>query len=402
MDFFYKHSPKKLMADYGSPVYIYNEKILREKCRDMINLTNYPNFRVNYAIKANTNKTILQIIREEGLAADVSSPGEAEAVLAAGFTPDKIMFIVNSASPDELKYAIDKGFTISVDSLSQLKTYGEINPGGKISVRLNPGKGGGHHAKVVTGGEKTKFGISEDLIPEIKKIISEYNLQLIGINHHIGSQNDFDFYIDCAKQLLEIAKQFDNLDFIDIGGGFYVNYDRSKPTNNSISNLTAELNKIFHDFKESYGKDVQFIIEPGRYITAECGRLLGTVHSVKQNPGTKYVGCDIGFSVFPRTTLYDAYHEVQLIADEIPTEKEVVTIVGNQCESGDYIAEDRFMTKLSVGDIICVMDAGAYGYTMSSQYNLRLRPAEVLITESGELKLIRRRDTFHDLFRNMD
>ena len=402
--FFRGFSPYDLTRSYGSPLYVYNESVLREKCRDMKNLSRYPNFRVNYALKANTNLTILKIAREEGLCVDVSSRGEAMAAEAAGYTPGETMFIVNNVSPEELQYAIEKGYTISVDSISQLETYGRLNPGGRITIRLNPGVGGGHHKKVVTGGEKTKFGISTELIPEVKKTLTKHNLRLEGINHHIGSQNEYGFYLDCAKQLLEIAKQFDDLDFIDIGGGFSVPYRKDEPKTSNLTELGEALTNMMHEFAKGYGKDLQFITEPGRYVAAQCGRLLGTVHSVKQNGSTRYAGCDIGFSVFPRTTLYDAYHEIEILPKDggtAPTTQEVYTVVGNQCETGDYIAEDRLLPTMTEGDLLCIMDAGAYGYTMSSLYNLRLRPAEVMFCMDGSLKVIRRRDSYEDLLGNM-
>ena len=401
--FFQGHCPHEMIREYGSPLYLYNERVLREKCRDMKNLSAYPNFRVNYALKANTNLSLAKIIREEGLCVDVSSQGEAIAAIAAGYTPAEIMFIVNNVSSEELMFAVSHGFTVSVDSISQLKTYGEINPGGKITIRFNPGVGGGHHKKVVTGGEKTKFGISTDLIPEVKKTLTNYRLKLEGINHHIGSQNEYSFYLNCAKHLLEIAKQFEDLDFIDIGGGFGVPYKKDETADSGYVMPGESLTEMMHHFAKEYGKSIQFIIEPGRYVAAQCGRLLGTFHSVKRNGSTNYAGCDIGFSVFPRTTLYDAYHEIKVIPknEQISPLTEVYTIVGNQCETGDYIAENRLLPVMRESDLLCIYDAGAYGYTMSSQYNLRLRPAEILICDDNTIKLIRKRDTYEDLLANM-
>jgi len=405
LNFYQSHNPRTLAETYGSPLYVYNENILRQRCKDMINLCTYPNFAVNYAMKANTNIHLMSIIREEGLRIDASSAGEVAAAMAAGFNPREIMFIVNSVSAEELQYAINLGLTISVDSLSQLETYGKLNPGGKICLRFNPGIGGGHHEKVVTGGDGTKFGIMPEYIPQVQALLAKYNLKLVGINHHIGSQNWGDLYLQGVKELLAIAKQFPGLEFIDLGGGFAIPYnkqDGEQPLD--LQALGQSLDQFMYAFAASYGKNTTFLVEPGRYIAAECGVLLGTVHAVKNCGHARYAGTDIGFSVFARTTLYDAHHDIEIYRKNdapIGAETESINIVGDQCESGDYIAKERRLPLLQEGDILGVLDAGAYGYSMSSQYNHRPRPAEILIKPDGSIKQIRRRDTFEDMLRNM-
>jgi len=404
-NFYQGHHPRELIQSYGSPVYIYNENIFRARCRDMKNLCTYPHFRVNYAIKANINLTLMKIAREEGLCADVSSAGELVAAEAAGFTADETMFIVNNVSADELKFAIDRNIIISVDSLSQLETFGKINPGGEICLRFNPGIGGGHHEKVITGGDGTKFGIMPEYIPQVKALLTKYDLKLVGINHHIGSLNWGELYLEGTDALLNVARQFDDLKFIDLGGGFAIPYhkqDGEKPLD--LVKLGQGIDKYMHDFAKSYGKPVEFIIEPGRYVTAECGVLLGTVHALKNCGKSRYAGTDIGFSVFARPTLYDSHHDIEIYRENdapLGTETEMVNIVGNQCESGDYVAKERTLPKLQEGDVLGVLDTGAYGYAMSSFYNHRQRPAEVLIQSDGGLKVIRARDTFEDMLRNM-
>jgi len=401
-NFFQGHDPNNLVKEYGSPLYVYNERIFREKCKHMMTLCPYSRFSVNYAIKANTNLTLLNIACNEGLKADVSSAGEIVAALAAGYLPDDILFIANNICEEEMKFAIDRGVLISVDSLSQLETYGKINYGGKIAVRFNTGIGGGHHEKVVTGGDNTKFGVLMKYIPNVKQILKMYDLKLVGINHHIGSQYVEDLYIEGAKVLLNVARSFDNLDFIDFGGGFYIPYNKQQgEVAIDIRPIGEKLATLMQNFSAEYGKEVTCIIEPGRFICAESGVLLGTVNAVKHNGAAKYVGTDIGFSVLARPTLYDAHHDIEVYNHDTGNEKEVTNIVGNQCESGDYIAKERLMPILKEKDIIGVLDAGAYGYSMSSQYNHRPRPAEVLICNDGKLKLIRRRDSYEDMLTNM-
>ncbi|NLX64289.1 MAG: diaminopimelate decarboxylase [Clostridiaceae bacterium] len=397
----------KLKEKYGTPLYVYSESILRQRCREMKNLLPNKKFRVNYSAKANTNLEILKIIREEGLDVDAMSPGEIYIEQLAGFDSSQIFYISNNVSAEEMRFAIDRNILVSVDSLSQLEMYGQINPGGKVAVRFNPGKGAGHHEKVITAGKKTKFGIQKELIPQVKAIAEKYNLTLAGINQHIGSLFlDWRDYIDGVCSFLEIAKEFPNLSFLDLGGGFGVPY---KPGESrlDLERLGKELDIVLTKFLGEYPKkDIIFKIEPGRYIVAECGVLLGSVNSVKKSFDTTYIGTDIGFNVLARPVMYDSYHEMEIVkksAGNNGTNKDArikATIVGNICESGDILARDREIQTAEVGDMLIVYTAGAYGYSMSSNYNCRLRPAEVLIDLNGEDRLIRKRDTLESLVQN--
>ncbi len=404
VNFYGNLSPKKLIDKYGSPLYVYNESILRQRCREMYSLVNYPYFKVHYSTKANSNLSILKIIRDEGIYADAMSPGEVHVLMAAGFKPNEIFYVSNNVSEAEIKFVVDNNIMFSADSLSQLKKYGEINHGGKVAIRINPGVGAGHHEKVVTAGDKTKFGIDISLIPEVDKILKEYKLTLIGINQHIGSLfMDYRPFIDGVSTILSIAKRFDNLEFIDLGGGFGIPYRKQEgEARLDLEKLGDELSRIIHNWTLEYGKKIEFKIEPGRYIVAECGVLLGTVHSIKESHGTTYVGTDIGFNVLARPMLYGSHHDIEVykVNSNLNFEQlRCVNVVGNICESGDIIAEGRELPIIDEGDIIGIMDAGAYGYSMASNYNNRLRPAEVLIDEKGNDVLIRRRETLEDLMR---
>ncbi|HHV99528.1 MAG TPA: diaminopimelate decarboxylase [Clostridiaceae bacterium] len=405
-NFYGSTSPKELLMEYGSPLYVYNEKILRQRCREMADLVTYPNFKANFSIKANSNIELLKIVHSEGLYADAMSPGEIYVLLKAGFKPEEIFYVSNNVSEEEMKFAIERGIITSVDSLSQLRQFGRLNPGGKVAIRFNPGIGAGHHEKVVTGGKKTKFGINPEYIDEVKSILKEYSLKLVGVNQHIGSLfMEPESYIESTKYILGIAEQFEDLDFIDFGGGFGIPYRKQEGQQRlDLAYLGEKLDDIMDKWTDKYGKKVFFKTEPGRYIVAECGVLLGTVYSVKQNNGICFVGTDIGFNVLIRPAMYDSHHDIEVYKNASATAKEykTVTVVGNICESGDIIAKDRLLPQLEEGDIIGVMDAGAYGYSMSSNYNNRLRPAEVLIKENGTAVLIRRRDTLEDLLRNYE
>lgn len=403
-NFYGNLNPIELIKKYGSPLYVYNEDILRKRCRELKNLVTYPNFSVNYSVKANGNLSLLKIVKEEGLNVDAMSPGEIYLEELAGYKPHQILYISNNVSAEEMQYAIDRNITVSIDSISQLETFGRINPNGKVCVRFNPGIGAGHHAKVVTGGKKTKFGIEPTGVDAVKAVLDQYNLKLIGINQHIGSLfMSPEKYILGIESLLSIARNFEDLEFIDVGGGFGIPYEKlADEARLDMELLGKKLDEVFHGFAKEYGKQIQFKIEPGRYTVAECGVLLGSVYSTKINYGIKYIGTDLGFNILKRPILYDSHHDIEIYRPtDIPSTKlETVNIVGNICESGDIIANERKLPEIFEGDIIGALDSGAYGYCMASNYNNRLRPAEVLITSSGEDRLIRKRDTFEDLVRN--
>jgi diaminopimelate decarboxylase len=404
MKFFGNTDPVQLTAKFGTPLYVYSENILRERCRDMKGLISYSNFTVNYSPKANSNLELIKIVRSEGLRVDAMSPGEIYVNMLAGYKPEEILYISNNVSEDEIRYAINTGVKISVDSVSQLEMFGKIKPGGKVAFRLNPGVGAGHHEKVITAGQKTKFGIEMNSIPEVKRIIKEYNLKLIGINQHIGSLfMDGEAYLKSTGNILAIARQFDDLEFIDFGGGFGIPYKKqSGQSRLDLRELGGKLSKVVQTWVKEYGKDIEFKIEPGRYIVAESSILLGKVYAIKTNYNIKYIGTDLGFNVLVRPVMYDSHHDIEIYREnDIPSLKEeTVRIVGNICETGDIIAKDRNLPEIIENDILGVLDSGAYGYSMSSNYNNRLRPAEVLIEEDGNPRLIRRRDTIDDLIRN--
>ncbi|MDO4268750.1 MAG: diaminopimelate decarboxylase, partial [Eubacteriales bacterium] len=311
----------------------------------------------------------------------------------------------NNVSEEEMRYAIDAGIRVSVDSLSQLEQFGQTAPGGRVAVRFNPGVGAGHHAKVVTAGKLTKFGVDPEDIPQVKEILKKYNLTLIGINQHIGSLfMTGDAFVASLGPLFDIAMEFPDLEFIDMGGGFGIPY--KKETGEApldLKSLGAAVDQALYAFAERYGRQITFRIEPGRYISAESNVILSTVHAVKHNHDHKFIGCDCGFNVLQRPIMYDSYHGVEIFRESgVPSEKEeTVTIVGNICESGDILAKDRTLPEIFKGDTLCILDAGAYGFTMASNYNNRLRPAEILIRENGQVVLTREREQLEDLARHV-
>ncbi len=405
LNFYGKETPRGLMEKFGSPLYVYNEAVLRERCRDLVGVCKTKGLHINYSAKANANPHLLKIIREEGCLVDAMSPGELYLDLKAGYKPDEILYVCNNVSPEEMKNALEKGVLVSVDSLMQVEQLCRLNRGGKIMVRFNPGIGAGHSAKVVTGGKETKFGIDPEKLPQLLEILDRYGVTLAGINHHIGSLfMEGESYIESAKVLLDLALKlpcFEKLEIIDFGGGFGIPYHKyENQARFDLETFSRLLNETLSGWAKAHNYHGKFYLEPGRYIAAECGVVLGTVYNTKTNGTKPYVGTDLGFNVLARPMLYDSFHDVEIYRNNAQKNMKELeqTIVGNICESGDIIAKNRVLPVLREGDIVAMLDAGAYGFSMSSNYTQRLRPAEVLIQKDGTAKCIRRRDTFEDIF----
>jgi diaminopimelate decarboxylase len=401
--FFGKSSPADLVAAYGSPLYVYNEDILRARCREMKNLIELPGFTACFSTKANGNPHLLRIIREEGLSADAMSPGELAALRRAGFGRDCICYVCNNVSAEELALAAREAAHVSVDSLSQLEAFGRLHPGGAVMARVNPGIGAGHHHKVVTAGKNTKFGISPEDFPVMRDLLKRHGLRLVGLNQHVGSLfMDATPYLEAAGWLLETAGDFPGLGILDFGGGFGIPYRKyDGEARLDLPALGRSFSSLLTRWSAGSGFQGRFVIEPGRYVVAECGILLGTAHAVKNNGPTRYVGTDLGFSVLARPMMYDSFHDVEIYpaarAKAISRPERPQTIVGNICETGDVLAKERALPEIIEGDLIGILDAGAYGQAMSSNYTQRPRPAEALIRSDGSACLIRRRDAVEDL-----
>ena len=404
-DFFKGNNPEAIASEYGTPVYVYNEEIIRKSMETVEGvITKYP-YTANYSVKANTNIEILKLALEEGLNCDAMSPGEITLLLKAGFPPEKIFFVSNNVAAEEMQFAIDKGVIVSLDSLDQLDRFGQINPGGRCAVRINPGVGAGHSEKVITAGKKTKFAIAEEDIDKIFEIVDKYDLKIVGINQHIGSGFlDPKPYIDAVTNLLRIADRFDNLEFIDFGGGYGIPYhklDDEKPF--PMEDFKVKLEPVLDEFVQRYGKTPLFKSEPGRYCVAEGSVILSRVQAIKVNAGIKYVGCDTGMNTLIRPAMYDSYHDIEVIRDGKVVDRdgnndmETVNVSGPICETGDLIAKGRLLPKAKTGDLLAILDTGAYGYAMASSYNSRPRPAEVMITKEGKVVQSRRRETIEDL-----
>lgn len=400
--FLTKEKTQQLLEKYGSPVYVYSEEILRQKCADMRSLLQAPDSHVSFSVKANTNLTILKIARDAGMYADAMSAGEIFICKQAGFAPHEIFYVCNNVSGDEMRYAVENGLVVSVDSVNQMRVLASTCPGARAAVRVNTEFGDGHSDKVVTAGKKTKFGVQLKFMAEVAQIAKEAGVKIVGLNQHIGSDvQDGGNYELAANVLIDMALEFPELEFVDFGGGFSVPY-RPEGQEIDLDAIRAMFTRLHERIVAEHpnGKNISMRIEPGRYVVADCGLLLGTVEDVKENFGKTYVGTDIGFNVLARPMLYDAYHHIVLPGHEGEPEQ-LVNVTGNICESGDVLAKERMLPIPNVGDPIVIQTAGAYGYVMSSVYNCRMRPAEVLIDPDGNDRLIRRRETIEDLLAGM-
>jgi diaminopimelate decarboxylase len=394
---------RAVIDEYGSPVYVYDETVLRRRCQELKAMMRYPRFQVVYSAKANTNAELLKIIREEGLCVDAMSPGEMYLEQLAGYSAEEITFIGNNVGPEEFMFAVSRGIYCSVDSLSQLHTLGEINRGGCVCLRINTGIGAGHHEKVVTGGQKAKFGLLPEDIAEAVEVARQYDMRVTGLNHHIGSLFlEGAPYLEAAATLLELARKVPDIELLDFGGGFGIPYQHGVEPRLDLAALGRGLDDLVNRWTADNRREITVKIEPGRYVAAECGAILGRITSVKNSGGTWFVGCDVGFNTLIRPAMYDSYHEIS-VAPKTPRPyaeyTEPAYLVGPICESGDILVKDRPLPVCQTGDALIIHDAGAYGFVMASAYNARPLPAELLLTQTGELICIRPAQKLQDLWR---
>lgn len=395
----------ELAEKYDTPLYVIDENKIRENYRRIYNAfkKRYDKFKILYACKANTNIAIMKILNDEGSGIDAVSPGEIYIALVAGFKPEEILFTGNNVRNDELEFAVESGVMINIDSISQLKRLSKLcNPEEvEISFRINPLVGAGHHEHCITGGEMSKFGIAEKDAVKAYSMAKNLGFKIKGIHCHIGSgildPSPFLIAVDALTKIAErVSKEVGiEFEFIDIGGGFGIPYKPEEPELN-IENLAKKIIEVFRERCDEYNLGNPWLyIEPGRYIVGNAACLLTRVNTIKKSY-RKFAGVDAGFNTLIRPAMYGSYHHIIVAnkANEEPCEK--IDIAGNLCESGDIFARDRELPKLEEGDILAIMDAGAYCFSMSSQYNSRPRPAEVLVKDD-KVSIIRERESIIDL-----
>lgn len=389
---------KSLVEQFGSPLYVYDADKIISQLNRLKSAFAASDVRIKYAAKALTNLSILKLLRKNGSDVDVVSIQEAQLALKAGFSPKQIMYTPSGVEFTEITEAVALGLTVNLDNLSTLKKFGERYKNSyPCSIRLNPHIMAGGNLKISTGHSNSKFGISIYQLPEILETVKQFSIRINGLHIHTGSEiTESEVFLQMADILFKTAKDFKDLEFIDFGSGFKVAYKEGDHVTN-VPELGQKLTGVFNEFCRQYGRKLEMHFEPGKFIVSDSGNLLVKVNVIKSTPSVTFVGVDSGLNHLIRPMMYDAYHDIVNLSN--PTgEKKVYTIVGYICET-DTIGADRKLSDVREGDILAIKNAGAYGFSMASNYNSRLRPAEVLII-NGEAKLIRKRETFEDLLRH--
>lgn len=383
---------------FGSPVYVYDaNKISSQYERLTKAFTAVPSLRINYAMKALSNVSILKLMRKLGAGLDTVSIQEVKLGLHAGFAPEQIIFTPNGVSMEEIEEAASLGVQLNIDNLSILEQFGSKHPQVPVCIRINPHVMAGGNANISVGHIDSKFGISIHQIPHILRIVENTKMHINGIHMHTGSDIlDIDVFLYAAEILFDTAKHFRELKFIDFGSGFKVPYKEGDIQTN-IEELGERLGQRFLEFCKLYGRNLTLAFEPGKFLVSEAGFFLVKVNVVKQTTSTVFAQIDSGFNHLIRPMFYGATHFIENISNP-EGKKRFYSVVGYICET-DTFASNRQIAEISEGDILCFRNAGAYCYTMASNYNSRPRPAEVLWID-GQAKLIRKAETFEDLLRN--
>ncbi|WBU89517.1 diaminopimelate decarboxylase [Cellulophaga omnivescoria] len=388
----------KIAKTYGDPVYVYDsEKIVSQYQRLTNAFKGVKKLKLNYAAKALSNISILRLMNSLGSGLDTVSIQEVELGLLAGFKPESIIYTPNGVSLEEIEKAAALGVRINIDNLSVLEQFGSKHPNIPVCIRINPHVMAGGNSNISVGHIDSKFGISIHQIPHLLRIVDLTKMNINGIHMHTGSDIlDIDVFLYASEILFETAKNFKNLDFIDFGSGFKVPY-KTGDIETNIEELGQKLSAKFNDFCKEYGKELTLAFEPGKFLVSESGFFLAKVNVVKQTTSTVFASIDSGFNHLIRPMLYGSSHEILNISNPEGRER-YYSVVGYICET-DTFASNRRINEISEGDILCFRNAGAYCFTMASNYNSRFRPPEVL-WHNGEAILIRERETFDDLIKN--
>lgn len=394
-----KHSELLSIAEeYGDPLYVYDSsKIISQHRRLKNAFSGVPKLQINYAAKALSNISILRLMNSLGTGLDTVSIQEVRLGLMAGFEPESIIFTPNGVSLEEIQEAAGLGVRINIDNLSILEQFGTSHPDVPVCIRINPHVMAGGNTKISVGHIDSKFGISIHQIPLLLRIVDNTNMTINGIHMHTGSDIlDIDVFLYASEILFETAKNFPELEFLDFGSGFKVPY-KANDIETNIEELGEKLTHRFNSFCKDYGRELTLAFEPGKFLVSEAGYFLAKVNVVKQTTSTVFASVDSGFNHLIRPMFYGATHEIINISNPKGRER-YYSVVGYICET-DTFANNKRIKEISEGDILCFRNAGAYCFTMASNYNSRFRPAEVL-WHKGKAILIRKRETFDDLIRN--
>lgn len=389
---------EKLAKKYGTPLYVYNANKMAEQYKRLNNAFEGVNLKIKYAVKALSNISVLKWMKQQGAGLDVVSIQEAYMGIEAGFKPEEILYTPNCVSIDEIVEAVEMGLVINIDNISILEQFGHKYKGSvPCCVRLNPHIMAGGNSKISTGHIDSKFGISILQMRHLLRVIETYQINVVGLHIHTGSDIlNYEAFLRGTEIIFEAAEDFPDLEFIDFGSGFKVAY-REGDVTTDIEGLGKELSKRFKSFCDLRGKELELWFEPGKFLVSEAGNFLAKVNVIKTTPATVFVGLDTGLNHLIRPMMYDAYHSIENISNNSSTQR-VYTVVGYICET-DTFGTDRKLNEVREGDILAIKNAGAYGFSMASNYNSRFRPAEVLVKD-GKDYLIRKREDKDDLLRN--
>ena len=387
-----------LVNKYGSPLYVYDTDIIASQYRRITDaFEKVGQLQLNYAVKALSNINILRFFKNLGAGLDTVSIQEVNLGLSVGVAPEKIIYTPNGVSLEEIENVAKKGVQINIDNLSILELFGQKHPEIPVCIRINPHIMAGGNSKISVGHIDSKFGISVHQVPHIKRVVENTGMHINGIHMHTGSDIlDIDTFLRATEILFDVAEQFKTIDFIDFGSGFKVPY-KEGDISTDIEQLGLQLSERFNTFCEDFGKKVTLMFEPGKFLVSKAGYFLAKVNVVKQTTSTVFAGIDSGFNHLIRPMMYDSYHHISNISNPDGRDR-FYSVVGYICET-DTFGSNRRISEISEGDILCFENAGAYCFSMASNYNSRYRPAEVMIYNNDDY-LIRERETFEDLIKN--
>lgn len=389
-----------LADEFGTPLYIYDGEKITTQVKTLQDAFSSVPLKIKYATKALSNINILKLIRKAGAGVDAVSIEEVKLCMLAGYAPSEIMYTPSGVAFEEIQEAVELGIMINLDSLPLMEQFGEMY-GNSVPacIRINPHIMAGGNLKISTGHSESKFGISIEQLPLILSAVAKHKLQIVGLHIHTGSDIlDAEVFLKGGNVLFEAAMQFADLKFLDFGGGFKVAY---KPNDiaTDVKEVGRKVGEAFQEFCKRYGRQLELWLEPGKFLVSEAGYLLVKATVVKESPTVTFVGVDSGLNHLIRPMMYDAYHSLYNLSN--PDGKQVkYNVVGYICET-DTIAARRELNETKIGDLLVIKNAGAYGFSMASNYNSRLRPAEVLIL-NGQAHLIRRRESFEDLIKHQE